>query len=150
MATGPKSVRDVPVALLETEAEGRMLIEHARRAALKAHAPYSRFRVGAAVVAGGEMFFGCNVENASYGLSMCAERVAAFKAASEGKLPITAIALACIDADPEAPVASRMPCGACRQVLAELATSDATIWVDGAGKFGLEALLPDAFVLKGR
>jgi cytidine deaminase len=151
MATTPKSARDLPVALLDPmEVEGRMLIEHARKAALKAHAPYSRFRVGAAVVAGGEVFLGCNVENASFGLTMCAERVAAFKVVSEAKLPITAVAVACIDADPDAPVASRMPCGACRQVLAELATKDANVWVDGAGKFELSALLPDAFVLKGR
>ena len=67
------------------------LLEHACRAATRAYAPYSRFRVGAAVVADGQVFVGCNVENASYGLSMCAERVAAFKAVSEGHATLTQI-----------------------------------------------------------
>ena len=123
------------------------LLEHARRAATRAHAPYSRFRVGAAVVAGGQIFVGCNVENASFGLSMCAERVAAFKAASEGHATLTQIAVSCIDAAPEAGVEGRMPCGACRQVLAEFAPPDTPIWVDGAGEFSVAALLPEAFRL---
>src|SRR5690349_13849205 len=106
------------------------LLEHARRAALQAYAPYSKFRVGAAVVAGGEIVLGCNVENASYGLCMCAERVAAFKAASEGRGLLSQVAVSCIDADPKSNPESRMPCGACRQVLAELAGPDTPIWVD--------------------
>ena len=124
------------------------LLEHARRAATRAHAPYSRFRVGAAVVAGGQIFVGCNVENASFGLSMCAERVAAFKAVSEGHATLTQIAVSCIDAAPDAGVEGRMPCGACRQVLAELAPPDTPIWVDGAGEFSVAALLPQAFRLQ--
>lgn len=124
------------------------LLEQARRAATRAHAPYSRFRVGAAVVAGGQVFVGCNVENASYGLSMCAERVAAFKAASEGHATFTQIAVSCIDAAPDAGAAGRMPCGACRQVLAEFAAPDTPIWVDGAGEFSVAALLPEAFRLQ--
>jgi cytidine deaminase len=127
--------------------DGPALLALARQAALSAHAPYSRFRVGAAVLAGGQVFLGCNVENASYGLSMCAERVAAFKAASDGQLPLTHIAVSCIDADPQASKASRMPCGACRQVLSELAAAGARVYVDGAGEYSLEQLLPDAFVL---
>jgi cytidine deaminase len=123
------------------------LLEHARRAATRAHAPYSRFRVGAAVVAGGQVFVGCNVENASFGLSMCAERVAAFKAASEGHATFTQIAVSCIDAELAAGVEGRMPCGACRQVLAEFASPETPIWVDGAGEFSMAALLPKAFRL---
>jgi cytidine deaminase len=123
------------------------LLSEARRAAGLAHAPYSRFRVGAAVVAGGRVFLGCNVENASFGLSMCAERVAAFKAVSEGQGRISQVAVSCIDADASLGAAGRMPCGACRQVLAELADADTPIWVDGVGEFTLAALLPEAFRL---
>jgi cytidine deaminase len=123
------------------------LLEHARRAALSAYAPYSRFRVGAAVVAGGQLVLGCNVENASYGLCMCAERVAAFKAQSEGLGPLSQVAVSCIDADPKVGPEGRMPCGACRQVLAELAGPDTPVWVDGAGEFSVAELLPSAFRL---
>jgi cytidine deaminase len=127
--------------------DGAALLARAREAAGRAYAPYSNFHVGAAVVAGGQVFLGSNIENASYGLSMCAERVAAFKAASEGQLPLTAIAVACVDAAPSASAASRMPCGACRQVLSELAAPGARVYVDGAGEFAIEELLPEAFVL---
>ena len=123
------------------------LLERARRAALTAHAPYSRFRVGAAVVAGGRIFVGCNVENASFGLSMCAERVAVFKAVSEGETQISHVAVSCIDAGAELGAAGRMPCGACRQVIAELAGPATPVWVDGAGDFTLGELLPEAFRL---
>jgi cytidine deaminase len=126
------------------------LLEHARRAALSAYAPYSRFRVGAAIIAGGRVFVGCNVENASYGLSMCAERVAVFKAASEGLHEISHVAVSCIDAGAELGAAGRMPCGACRQVLAEVAGPGTPVWVDGAGEFTLAQLLPEAFRLGTR
>jgi cytidine deaminase len=125
------------------------LLEQARGAALSAHAPYSRFRVGAAVLAGGRVFLGCNVENASFGLSMCAERVAMFKAVSEGQRLISQIAVSCIDADPSLGAPGRMPCGACRQVLAELGSPGTPVWVDGVGEFTLEDLLPGAFRLGG-
>jgi len=89
----------------------RLLLDEARKAAKKAYAPYSRFKVGAAVLAAdGRIFFGCNVENASYGLSMCAERNAVAKAVSEGARDFEAIAVC---ADTTGPVT---PCGACRQV----------------------------------
>jgi cytidine deaminase len=123
------------------------LLEHARQAATLAHAPYSRFRVGAAVVAGGRVFLGCNVENASYGLCMCAERVAAFKAVSEGHARVTEVAVSCIDADAALGPAGRMPCGACRQVLSELATPDTPVHIDGVGTLTLAELLPQAFRL---
>ena len=81
----------------------------------RAHAPHSGFRVGAALrISTGEIFTGCNVENASYGLSMCAERVAVFKAVSEGLSGFDAIVIVA-DAPRLTP-----PCGACRQILWEL------------------------------
>lgn len=92
------------------------LIELARRAREKAYVPYSGFPVGAALVAeDGTVFTGCNIENASYGLALCAERTAIFKMASEGHHAISAIA---VIAETDGPVS---PCGACRQVMAEFA-----------------------------
>lgn len=90
------------------------LIEAAGGARGHAHAPFSNFRVGAAVRAtSGRIFTGCNVENATYGLTMCAERVAIFKAISEGERKFDAVAVVA-DTDRLTP-----PCGACRQILWE-------------------------------
>jgi cytidine deaminase len=132
------------------------LLARAREAAQNAYAPYSRFRVGAAVVVesptGPRVVTGANVENASYGLTLCAERVAlaaACQLAVPGSPPrISQLAVACIDAPVDAPVGSRMPCGACRQWMAELAP-DATFYVDGVDRdLTLADLLPDAFRLE--
>lgn len=119
----------------------------ARAAAPSAHAPYSRFRVGAAVRAGGQVYSGCNVENASYGLTICAERVAIFKAVAAGARRLEAVAVACIDAPPGGPPSTLMPCGACRQVMAEFADPSLPVEVVGAGTFALGELLPQPFVL---
>lgn len=90
------------------------LIAAAKRARENAHAPYSNFRVGAALRASsGKVFGGCNVENATYGLTVCAERVAIFKAISEGEHGFDAVAVV-TDTD-----ALTAPCGACRQLLWE-------------------------------
>ena len=90
------------------------LIEAAQRSRENAHAPYSNFRVGAALRANsGRIFGGCNVENATYGLTVCAERVAIFKAISEGERGFDAIAVV-TDTDTLTP-----PCGACRQLIWE-------------------------------
>ncbi len=90
------------------------LIAAARAARRHARAPYSKFKVGAALLtASGEVITGCNIENATYGLTICAERVAMFKALSEGHRTFTRIAIVCDTSGP-AP-----PCGACRQVLWE-------------------------------
>ncbi len=98
------------------------LVEIARQVREHAHAPYSRFQVGAALEsADGRVFTGCNVENSSYGLSMCAERVAVFKAISEGLRDFKRIA---VIADTQAPV---RPCGACRQVISDLFPRDAEV-----------------------
>jgi cytidine deaminase len=92
------------------------LVDAARRAREHAVADYSGFRVGAAIeTADGSIVAGCNIENATYGLTVCAERVAMFKALSEGHRSFRAVAVV---ADTEAPTA---PCGACRQILWEFA-----------------------------
>jgi cytidine deaminase len=94
--------------------EHEALITASKQARENAHAPYSNFRVGAAVRASsGRIFAGCNIENASYGLTLCAERVAIFKALSEGERNFEAIAVV-TDADILTP-----PCGACRQIIWE-------------------------------
>jgi cytidine deaminase len=123
------------------------LLALAREAAARAHCPYSRFRVGAVAVANGLRFVGCNVENASYGLSICAERVAMFSAVAAGHPRVSRLAVACIDAAADLGPGGRMPCGACRQVMAELLRPDAVIEVDGVGELTLSELLPDPFAL---
>ena len=123
------------------------LLERARQAATRAHCPYSNFHVGAAVRCDdGSVIEGCNVENASYGLSICAERVALFTAISLGKQPIE-LAVSCIDAQTDASPGSRMPCGACRQVMQELLPTEAKIQIDGVGLHHLSDLLPTPFEL---
>ena len=90
------------------------LLEAAKQARENAHAPFSNFRVGAAVRASsGRVFGGCNVENATYGLTLCAERIAIFKAISEGERGFDAITIV-TDTDTLTP-----PCGACRQIIWE-------------------------------
>jgi cytidine deaminase len=123
----------------------RALIAAARRAAEAAYAPYSRFRVGAALRAAGGVYCGCNVENASYGLTICAERAAVFTAVAAGARRIDAVAVACLDAQADGGIGGLLPCGACRQVLAEFAGPDLPVHVDGAGVFTLGALLPSPF-----
>ena len=117
------------------------LLAAARQAALNAYAPYSHFRVGAALLGeDGRIYTGCNVENASYGLTLCAERNACFHAIAEGCRRFTALALAA-----ERPVP---PCGACRQVLAEFCPPKMPIYLgtlEAAGtctRTALEALFP--------
>jgi cytidine deaminase len=119
----------------------------ARDAAARAHAPYSQFRVGAAVwTASGAIVPGCNIENASYGLTMCAERVALGAALAAGERPL-AIALVCPDAPPGGGEGSLSPCGACRQVMVELLPADAEAWIEGLGLRAVAAWLPNAFRL---
>ena len=132
--------------------EPEQLLIRARSAAQRAHCPYSNFRVGAAVLcADGSVVDGCNVENASYGLSICAERVALTSALAQGKRP-TSLAVSCIDASDETDdqadtEALRMPCGACRQVMLELLPNDAEVHIDGVGSRRLAALIPQGFRL---
>ena|SRR5437879_6376834 len=123
------------------------LLQLAREAALRAHCPYSHFRVGAALVAGERIFTGVNVEISSYGLTLCAERAALASAVSAGASPIIQIAVTCLDVAPDAPANLRTPCGACRQWLADLAPQ-AIIYIDGIpNDFTIAELLPYAFGL---
>ena len=127
--------------------ERETLLALAREAATHAHCPYSHFRVGAALVAGGKTFVGVNIEISSYGLTLCAERAAIASAVSAQASPITQVAVACIDAPSAAPLQERMPCGACRQWLSDLAP-DATLYVDGSERdFQIADILPYAFKL---
>lgn len=119
--------------------------EMAEGASARAYAPYSRFTVGAAVmVEGGELFTGCNVENGSYSLTICAERNALFQAVAAGHRRITAVVVYTPTEQP-AP-----PCGACRQVIAEFgADAELFSFCRGAGHLRATArdLLPHAFTL---
>ncbi len=131
-----------------TEALLGDLLAAAREAQASAYAPYSNFAVGAAaLVSDGGIYRGCNIENASFGLTVCAERVAVFKAISDGHLDIVAVAVVT-----SAPKLCK-PCGACRQVIAEFSQADNPIMVVSAGPTGeteiqtILDLLPDTFTL---
>ena len=122
------------------------LVALARDARRNAYAPYSHYNVGAAVLAGsGKMYIGCNIENAAYPSGLCAERVAIFKAVSEGERKITAMVV----------VTSNLsgPCGACRQVLSEFSSDSAVIiFASNRGKrrrrFTMRQILPERFGAK--
>lgn len=130
----------------------KSLIESALEARDNSYSPYSHYKVGAAILCeDGSVVTGCNIENASYGLTICAERCAAFKAVSEGKVRFCAIAV-CGGGDNETDHLSdyAYPCGACRQVLREFANPDSFYVyvaksVDEYKKYTLSELLPDSF-----
>ncbi len=126
------------------------LLAVAKEAALKAYAPYSKFRVGAAVLTEGGIFQGANIENACYNLGICAERVAMSHARMNGCTSIIGIAVNCIDAKISANKEESLttPCGGCRQWIAEFAP-DAWVVTNGNDTiYNLETLLPNSFVLK--
>ena len=129
------------------ESQWLALAQAARAASTHAHCPYSRFPVGAAVLsADGAISAGCNVENASYGLTVCAERNAVSRAVAEGARSIDAVVVYTPTAEPVT------PCGACRQVIAELGGEARIRCIcDGPAilEFGLADLLPSAFVRSG-
>ena len=113
------------------------LFAEARKAADFAYAPYSKFRVGAALLADdGTVYTGCNVENRSFGLTVCAERNAVFKAVSSGRRSFRALALSTPDS--ERPVG---PCGACRQVLSEFMAPSSPVCFGGSGKETVETTM---------
>ena len=124
------------------DADKQALIAHAMAARQWAYAPYSDYPVGAALLAASGRFYdGCNVENAAYGSSICAERTALVKAVSEGERLFEAVAVVTN--------AGGSPCGSCRQMLAEFGLELTVLLVNGAGEVvsetTLRALLPDAF-----
>ena len=123
------------------------LLAEARAAATRAHVPYSRFRVGAALAGPFGVIHGCNVENASYGMAICAERTAIVSAVAAGHRTFHRIAIALPDSPPGAPPTAFMPCGACRQFLAEFVGADFPVLIDGVGEFRFDELFPFPFVL---
>lgn len=124
-----------------------MLVSKAFEGRKNAYAPYSKFKVGAAVLTeDGKIYIGCNIENASYGATNCAERTAIYKAVSEGHTTIKAIAIVGVEND------YTYPCGICRQVIAEFASEDIEI-VLGKNENEyivktLNEILPGAFTKK--
>ena len=137
-----------PVAKAGWTDRQKELLASARLAAKTAYCPYSKFPVGAAVLAGGEIYTGCNIENASYGLAICAERVAIFNAVSAGNRLIDMLAVTCVDVPPDNLPSARMPCGACRQVMAEFGSRDMPVLIDEVGQLQLSDLLPEPFEFK--
>jgi len=123
----------------------KALMAEAVKARKRAYAPYSRFAVGAALLTkDGRVYLGCNIENASYGLTICAERNAVWKAVSEGVTEFAAIAVTARDGR------GAPPCGSCRQVLHEFAPNALVYWRDARGRIlkrKLTELLPNAFNL---
>jgi len=130
--------------------ERETLIGDARTAAANAYAPYSNFRVGAAVLGRRARYVGTNVENTSYGLTLCAERSALAAAVAAGDRDIRGIAVACIDALPKNGLWERVPCGACRQWILELAPRAEILIAGERQSFRITDLLPKPFRLKTR
>lgn len=125
--------------------ERRLLIDLAKEARRRAYAPYSNYQVGAVLrTRSGRIFTGCNVENAAYPASMCAERTAIFKAISEGERDFDVIAVVTPNGG--------TPCGSCRQVMAEFGLDTLVLVADADGRLVQEitvaGLLPGAFTLK--
>lgn len=128
-----------------TNEERQQLIQLAMAARRYAYAPYSRYAVGAALrTASGRLYTGCNIENAAYPTGICAERVAVFKAVSDGERQFDVLAVVTANGG--------YPCGACRQVLAEFGLETIVLIADGEGRLVLETtvgtLLPGAFTAK--
>jgi cytidine deaminase len=128
-----------------TDEERRVLIELANEARRRAYAPYSKYQVGAALrTCSGRIYTGCNIENSAYPTSICAERVAVFKAVSEGEWKFEVIAVVTPNGG--------SPCGSCRQVLAEFGLDTIVLIANGEGKLlkeiTLAELLPGAFTPK--
>ncbi len=123
------------------------LMALAEAARARSHSPYSNFRVGAALLTkSGKIYTGCNIENAAFSVTVCAERVALFKAVSEGESEFSAIAIVGGRTGETAPFCS--PCGVCRQALAEFCPKDLKILLGNPEKFQaytLEELLPYSF-----
>lgn len=118
-----------------------LLFSEAEKAAENSYSPYSRFRVGAALLCDdGEIIRGANIENRSFGLTNCAERSAIFTALSKGKKNFKALAIYCPDAD-----YAVSPCGACRQVISEFTTPDFPVYFSGNDKKFTESTIGELY-----
>jgi len=138
-----------------TPAEVTELTAAAVAAADTAYARYSDFRVGAAVRTDRRLYRGANIENASFSLGLCAERTALARAVTDGYSEILAIAVACVSAPATSDLSSLMPCGACRQWLAEFAEPGTEIFICGptpelSPLFTLAELMPIPFTMPPR
>jgi len=127
----------------------REMVDMALRAQQHAYVPYSGFHVGAAVLAdNGKVYTGCNIENASFGATICAERTAIAKAVSDGARRILAVA---VSSDSEGPT---QPCGICRQVMSEFCSEDMPLYLSNRNgeyaEYAFRELLPNQFVLKSK
>ncbi len=131
--------------IINNSDENKMLINAAKDAMEHSYSPYSEFKVGAALLADdGKIYKGCNIENSSYGATICAERTAIFKAVSEGARGIIKIAIVSSSGE------HTFPCGICRQVLVEFAREDTVVLLEGSGgttveEYALSELIPYAF-----
>ncbi len=127
----------------------KKLLTAAKDARRSAYAPYSKFKVGAALLTeDGQIYKGCNIENSSFSPTCCAERVAIFKAVSEGKYNFSAVAIVGGTHDTESPC---YPCGVCRQVLSEFCSDDFIIITENSDKIEtitLGQILPKRFFIK--
>jgi len=141
-------IKDAQTSDRKTEGiSARELVDMALRAQRQAYVPYSGFHVGAAVLAdNGKVYTGCNIENASYGATICAERTAIAKAVSDGARKILAVA---VTSDSEGPT---QPCGICRQVMSEFCSEDMPLYLSNRNgdyaEYAFRELLPNQFVLK--
>jgi len=126
----------------------QQLMDLAREAKKNSYSPYSKFPVGAAVLLDdGQIFKGANIENASYGLTCCAERVALFSARAASSARVTALAISIGPEGAELAPETLSPCGACRQVMAEFLGPETPVYVDKNRRFTMAELLPFAFKL---
>lgn len=130
--------------MLEIKQKYKQLLEFAKKVSVCSYSPYSKFKVGAAVLCeDGKVFCGTNIENASYGLSVCAERVAVWTAVANGAKQIKAVAI-------YTKKGNTTPCGACRQVIAEFSKNADIVYNDKKGNIKivkLSALLPKIFII---
>lgn len=126
----------------------KTLIAAAQAAKEHSYSPYSNFPVGAAVLLeDGQVFTGTNIENASYGLTCCAERVALFSARTASTAKVTGLAISIGRVGIDLPKESLVPCGACRQVMSEFLAPETPVYVDGNRTFTMGELLPHSFKL---
>jgi cytidine deaminase len=133
--------------LLSLTSDWKTLADEAAAAALRAYAPYSGFRVGAAVDAAGTCVPGTNIENATFGATVCAERIALGAARALGYLPVTRLALSFPDAPSNAAITTLVPCGICRQWLVELAPNCRILVAGPNIAFDVSEIFPYPFKL---